>query len=89
METDNGKRGASGVVVSLVDIAPGQLRLVLDDVKNQSLSERGTWTHHVLFTFKDYTADDIINHKLSDKELADIGFNLLVRLAVLYEHPIN
>ena len=47
MGTDNGKRGSSGVAVSLVDIALGQLRLVLDDVKNESGSDRGLWSHHV------------------------------------------
>ena len=89
METDNGKRGASGVVISLVDVAPDKLRLVLDDVKNESGSERGPWNHHVLYTFKDYGANDIKNQKLSEKELAEFGFAVLVRLGVLHEHPIE
>ena len=89
MDVDEGKRGSSGIVASLVETEPGQLRLILDDVKNESTSGRGPWSHHVLFTFKDYTAEDILAQKLSEKELADIGFNLLVRLGVLHRHPIK
>ncbi len=89
METDNGKRGGSGVVISLVDVAPDKLRIVVDDVKNESRSERGPWRHHVLYTFKDYRAGDITNQKLSDKELAEFGFAVLVRLGALHEHPIE
>lgn len=89
METDNGKRGASGLVLSLVDAAPGKLRIVVDDVKNESGSERGPWAHNVLYTFKDYDATDIMNQQLSDKELAEFGFAILVRLGVLHGHPIT
>ena len=88
MESDNRKRGASGVVISLVDVVPDNLRVVLDDVKNESGSECGPWSHHVLYTFKDYGAHDIKNQKLSDKELAEFGFAVLVRLGVL-QHPIQ
>lgn len=88
MESDNRKRGASGVVISLVDVAPDNLRVVLDDVKNESESECGPWSHHVLYTLKDYGAHDIKNQKLSDKELAEFGFAGLVRLGVL-QHPIQ
>lgn len=89
METDNGKRGESGIVISLVEIAPDKLCVVLDDVKNKCGSERGPWSHHVLYTFKDYGAYDIKNQKLSDKELAEFGFAILVRLAMLHKHPIQ
>jgi hypothetical protein len=89
VETDNGKRGSNGVVLSLVESVPGKLRLVADDVKNESGSDRGPWTHHVLYTFKDYDADQIKNQKLSDKELAEFGFAVLVRLGVLHDNPIS
>jgi len=62
--------------------------LVLDDIKNESGCERGPWAHHVLYTFKDYDAADIMDQKLSEKELADIGFSLLVRLGVLHGQPV-
>lgn len=89
METDNGKRGSSGVVLSLVETTSGNLRLVIDDVKNESGSNRGPWAHHVLYTFKDYNADQIKNQELSEKELADFGFAVLVRLGVLHDKPIS
>ena len=89
MNTDNGIRGSSGVVASLVEIEPGRLRLVLDDVKNGSGSRCGPWTHHVLYTFKDYGASDILDLKLSDKELADFGHHVLARLGVLHTRHIR
>ena len=89
MQTDNGKRGSSGVVLSLAESAPGKLRIVADDVKNESGSELGPWSHQVLYTFKDYDASDILEQRLSDKELAAFGFSVLVRLGVLHAHPIK
>jgi len=44
-------------------------------------------THEVVFTWKDYDFSQIENHELSDKELADFGFNVLVRLVVLFKQP--
>lgn len=72
------------MVASLVEVEPGRLRLVLDDVKNVSGSQCGPWSHHVLYTFKDYDASDITDLKLSDKELADFGHHMLARLGVLH-----
>jgi hypothetical protein len=89
VETDDGKRGASGVVISLVERKPGELRLVLDDVKNGSGSGNGPWHHHALFTFKGYSEKDISDLDLSEKELASIGFNVLARLGALRERPIK
>lgn len=89
METDDGKRSASGLVLSLAENNPGELRLILDDVRNESDSGRGPWRHHALFTFKQYSERDITDLKLSEKELAEIGFNVLVRLGVLRGQPIT
>lgn len=89
MEGDDLKRGSSGVVCSLREIGNGRLRLVLDDVKNESGSLQGPWKHYVLFTWKDYEVDRIIDLKLSEKELAEFGFNVLARLVALREHPIE
>ena len=86
METDDGIRGNSGVVCSLRDIGDGKVRLILDDVSNSSSSTKGDWKHEVVFTWKDYDKKEIEEYELSDKELADFGYNLLVRLAVLHKH---
>jgi hypothetical protein len=89
VEADEGKRGASGVVLSLVESRPGEFRLILDDVKNESQSERGPWSHHALFTLNTYNEKDLNDLKLSERELAAIGFNVLVRLGALRDHPIK
>ena len=89
METDDGTRGTSGIVLSLVEGKPGELRLVIDDVRNESGSGCGPWRHHTLFTFKSYSQENIGNLNISEKELADIGFQVLVRLGALLEHPIK
>lgn len=87
METDDGKRGNNGVVCSLRDLGNGRVRLVLDDVSNPEFSTRGKWSHEVVFTWKDYDFSKIENQEFSEKELADFGFNLLVRLGVLFKQP--
>jgi len=88
VETDNGKRGSAGLVLSLVESKPGRLRLVVDDVKNKSGFDQGPWVHHVLYTFKDYETTKITKQEMSDVELAEIGSNLLARLGVLHNNPI-
>ena len=87
METDDGLRGRSGVVCSLRDIGDGKVRLILDDVSNTSSSTKDDWKHEVVFTWKDYEKKKIEEYELSDKELADFGYNLLARLAVLFKSP--
>ena len=89
MKFDEGKRSQSGVVSSLVELNDDKLRLIFDDVKNISSNGRGPWEYHTLFTFNDYDKNKILSHELSESELAEIGFNLLVRLGVLHENPIK
>ena len=89
MEGDDRKRGSSGVVCSLMEIGNRRLRLILDDVKNENGSMQGPWKYHVLYTWKDYKIDQIADLKLSEKELAEFGFNVLARLVALREHPIE
>jgi hypothetical protein len=89
MEVDDQGRGSSGVVCSLYETKEGRLRLVLDDVKNESGSNQGPWTHHVLFTFKDYDMKEVINLGFSESELAEFGFNIFARLIAQREHPIE
>jgi|APLak6261663543_1056040.scaffolds.fasta_scaffold05923_3 hypothetical protein len=89
MEVNDQERGSSGVICSLYEAKEGRLRLVLDDVKNESGSNQGPWTHHVLFTFKDYDLKEVTNLKLSERELAEFGFNVFARLVAQWEHPIE
>jgi len=89
METDDLVRSHSGVVCCLRELPNGKLRLVLDDVANESETASGRWKHHVLFTWKDFEAQEIDELKLSEKELASFGFNILARLVALRQHPIQ
>jgi hypothetical protein len=87
METDDGVRTNSGVVCSLRELPGGKFRLVLDDVSNPKNSTKGAWNHEIVFTWKDYDKKELEEHNLSEKELADIGFNLLARLLAHKSHP--
>ena len=87
MEVDDGKRANSGVVCSLLELEDGKYRLVLDDVSNSQETTKGTWRHEVVFTWKEYDKNEIEDYELSEKELAEIGFNLLARLVAHKSHP--
>lgn len=89
MTTDDRSRPGSGVVCSIKDLGDGKVRLVLDDVANDKQSTSGAWKHHTLFTWKDYDRTAIEDFKVSEKELAEFGFNLLARLVALRKHPIK
>ncbi len=80
MEADDKKRASSGVVCSLQEIGSGKFRLVFDDVSNLKMTTIGGWKHEVMFTWKEYDEKEIDNFEFSEKELAEIGFNLLTRL---------
>jgi hypothetical protein len=87
METDDRVRSNNGVVCCLRDLGNGKVRLVLDDVANEGESTSGSWSHHLLFTWKDFEAQEIDELKLSESELAGFGFNILARLVAYRKHP--
>jgi hypothetical protein len=67
-----------GVLCSLAELPDGSMRLVLDDLKRTD--EPQTWRYQSLFTFKDYGPGKLDPASRSEKELADFGYNVLVRL---------
>jgi len=81
METDDKIRGCSGVVCSLRDIGNGKIRLILDDVSKKNKSTNEKWEHEVVFTWNDYKSKDIMENKLTNKELINIAHNLIARLS--------
>jgi hypothetical protein len=89
MEADDFIRSNIGVVCSLKELESGQLRLVLDDVANSSKSTSGSWSHHVLFTWKDFAAQEIDDLTLTEKELAGFGYSILARLVAYRKHPLQ
>jgi hypothetical protein len=73
------------VLCTLAERPDGGLRVVLDDVRRALDSD--TWAHERLFTYKDYAPgnlDDVAT--LSEAELAEFGFNILVRLLASNGH---
>jgi hypothetical protein len=87
MEADDGIRSNSGVVWCLRELGKGKLGLVLDDVSNESKMTSGPWEHSVLFTWQDFDEKEIMELELSEKNLAEIGFNVLARLVALHREP--
>ena len=86
-DPDDGVRGESGVVVSLVDQPGGKVRLVFDDVLRNGLAERATWSHQFFFTRTEFDLDALLETKLSEADLARIGFAIAVRLAAHKKVP--
>lgn len=87
METDDGIRGANGVVLSLRELDGDRVRIIMDDVSNHSRSTKASWKHEVVVTWKDYEMDDLGQQRLSDEELAGLGAYVVARLVALKEHP--
>ena len=80
MGIDNGIRGKNGVVLSLLDVGNNKLRIVMDDVSNESGSNKSPWNHEIVVTWKDYDEKEILDNTLSDEELAGIGAYVVARL---------
>jgi hypothetical protein len=83
MKQDDLKRGKRAVVCSIVMQADGKVRLVMDDAASSTDEFPQSWRSDVLFTFNDYQAQEFLNSELSEKQLADIGLNIVLRLAAL------
>jgi hypothetical protein len=88
-ESDDSIRSPAGVVCCLRDLPNGQVRLVLDDVANESSSTLDPWTHRVLFTWKDFGSKEIDDLALSERELAGFGHSVLARLVAYRKHPAS
>lgn len=61
----------------------GQVRLVMDDVERRDPSTPATWRTKILFTWRDYDKALFLESALSERELSDIGLNVVSRLAAL------
>src|ERR1700693_3270083 len=79
---DNQKRGRMGVVASVVKRPDGRVRLVFDDLERSD----SNWRTLGLYTWKDVSQRVFRSLKLTDKQLAEIGVALVVRLLALEKH---
>ncbi len=69
----------NAVLCSLADLPDGGLRVVMDDLRKSDTA--GMWQHRTFVTFKDYPPSMLADPVgLSEAELADFGFFVLVRL---------
>jgi hypothetical protein len=79
---DDGKRGLTGVVATVVARPRDRSRVLFDDVKKS----RQGWTMVRLYTWKELRSGALRKLEFTQKELADIGLALLVRLVSLERH---
>jgi hypothetical protein len=86
-ERDDGVRGRTGVVVSLVDVPDGRVRLVFDDVERAESSDPRRWDHEFFFTRTELDREAALKVEVSQAELAKIGFAVLARLAAHRKVP--
>ena len=86
MDSDDKRRGANGVVVSLLDVDDDKIRITLDDVKNSG-GDPSIWAHRVFVTCKSYEKDQIENLDLPEDEYAALGHYVLARLKALRSNP--
>jgi hypothetical protein len=77
MATHKGKQ--TGVLATL-QLDGGKVRLVLEDAAPKS---DGTWASTRLFTYVELDASAFHSGQLSETQLADIGLNVVTRLAAL------
>jgi hypothetical protein len=58
-------------------------RLVFDDATSDTPERPTKWIPQTLFTWNEYDSKKLNEVKLSQRELAEIGENLVIRLLVL------
>ena len=86
MPVDDGLRSTQGVVACLTPVVEGKTRLVFDDVVSDREIQPREWTPAALFTWKELDFAQLKDMKLSERELARIGENLLLRLLARQGH---
>ena len=82
-QTDDGKRGNTGIVASLHRLEDGKIRLVFDDVRQMPMLDASGWSHERLYTSAEYDLKTFEELGLSKEELAKLAENLILRLVAL------
>lgn len=87
-QTDNGKRGNTGIVTSFHRLNDGKIRLVFDDVRQMPMLDASGWRHERLYTSAEFDQKKFEELELSKEELAQLGENLVCRLVALEKGEI-
>jgi hypothetical protein len=74
-------RSLNGVVVSLVKQEDGALRVVVDEVTADREGWPQRWTSRVFLTLRDFPAHAVVENRLSEQELAELGEFILAYLS--------
>ena len=72
-----------GVVATILEGPGGELRLSFDDVRTETPADPREWKRVVHFTNAPIDPAKLKELSFSEKELADIAYNLLARLAAI------
>jgi hypothetical protein len=83
LETDDGKRPALGVVVSLLDLGDGTCRVILDDVRSDSPQRETSWHFDLFYTHKRLDSRQLDAMILPEDEYRGLGEAVLARLLAL------
>jgi hypothetical protein len=83
MPVDDGLRSIHGVVACLTPVVDGKTRLVFDDARADQDRNPTSWAPTAVFTWKELDFAELKELKLSKRELAQVGENLLIRLLAL------
>ena len=85
--TDDGNRGATGLAISVVERPDGKVWLVFDDVRRAGWKAPFQWNTEWFFTRFEVELADLLEHRLDDQVLANIGLAVVARLAARQASP--
>ena len=80
MESDDGRRPARGVVVTLLDDGEGTFRLIMDDVSSSGGRRETSWRFESFYTQGRLDAAEVRSMQVQEDELMGIGVMLMARL---------
>ena len=80
MESDDGRRPARGVVVTLQDDGDGTFRLIMDDVSSSEGRRETSWRFESFYTQGRLDAAEVRSMQVEEDQLMGIGVMLMARL---------
>jgi hypothetical protein len=84
-QTDDGVRGVSGVIASIVVRDDGRAWLVFDDVGRAGDAPPYEWKPEFFYTRVELDTTDLLTMQLDEKDYTAIGHAIVARLAAHHE----